>query len=150
MNFQSNYHPFPNIPVVLDRKSQTVPDMSFTPREILQKFSRGEKVPLGFSGRYDCEETEDDPSFRGYDPAIFEDDPTRDPTFDFGDYVEEKHALEQRQRVAAARKSVKDSLDSKRKASDEELSASDATKRATTSEEAKDPPSAQASKPQAE
>lgn len=141
MNFQSNYNVFPNIPVIKSSESKTVPDMSFTPREIIQKFSRGEKVPLGFQGLYDSEDEE----LNGYDPTIFQDDPTRDPAFDFGDYTEEKHALEQRERLAAAAaQRGKGSLDSKRKARSEELSGSDATRSETTSVEAKVPPNDQA------
>lgn len=143
--FQTVYTPFDPIPVKLSQESKTVPDMSFTPREILSKFSRGEKVPLGFNGLFDSEESESDPTFRGYDPAIFEDDPTRDPEFDFGDYVEEKRMLNERKAERKAERAhaakAKSSQSSKRKASAEELSGSDATKRETTSEEdAKRPP----------
>lgn len=139
MKFQSLTNRFEPIMVRPATVSITVPDMSFTPREIIAKFSRGEKVPLGFNGLYDSEESEDDPTFRGYDPAIFEDDPTRDPSFDFGDFVEENHALKEREKARKYAQKRKAALDSKRKASDEELSASDATKRETTSGEAKQP-----------
>lgn len=136
MKFQSTVDRFEPIPVRKSRSSQTVPDMSFTPREIISKFSRGEKVPLGFNGLFDSEESEDDPTFRGYDPAIFEDDPTRDPSFDFGDYVEEKHALKEREKARKHAQKFKKASDSKRKVSAEELSASDAMTRDTTSGEA--------------
>lgn len=138
--FQTVYKPFPQIPVFKDSSSITAPDMSYTPREIIAKFSRGEKVPLGFNGMYD---SEDDPdSLHKDDPSIFEDDPTRDPEFDFGDYVEEKHALEERLRQDKRASKAKQSAPAKRKASDEEPSASDATKRETTSEAGADAPNA--------
>lgn len=124
MKFQSLYYPFANIPVAKSNKSQTVPDMSFTPREIIQKFSRGERVPLGLNGNYDSD-----------DASAFDEDPTRDPAFDFGDYVEEKHALEERQRIAKEAAKAKQAANSKRKASAEELSASDAMTRETISGE---------------
>lgn len=141
MKYQTLNNRFKTIQVRKKRGTLTVPDMSFTPREIISKFSRGEKVPLGFQGRYDSEDPTDDPKFRGYDPAIFEDDPTRDPTFDFGDYVEEKHAMKERERERNSAQKRKKSLDSKRKASAEELSVSDVMKRETTSEETKVSPS---------
>lgn len=143
MKFQTLNNRFEPLQVRKQRGTNTVPDMSFTPREIISKFSRGEKVPLGFQGRFDSEDDTDDPKFRGYDPAIFEDDPTRDPAFDFGDYVEEKHAMKERERERKSAQKRKESLDSKRKASAEELSVSDATTRETTSVEAKVPPAAQ-------
>ena len=122
MDFQSQYNLFLPIPVKLSKKSQTVPDMSFSPREIIQKFSRGERVPLGFQGMYDPE-----------DMSPFVEDPTRDPSFDFGDYVEEKHAMEERLKKANSADSGKKLSDLKRKARHEELSASDATSGETTS-----------------
>ena len=72
MKYQTQNNLFPPIKVVKSRESQTVPDMSYTPRQIIAKFSRGEKVPLGFNGLFDSE----DPSDRldQFDPAIFEDD----------------------------------------------------------------------------
>lgn len=137
--FQSVTKRFAPIPVKLSQESQVVPDMAFTPREIIQKFSRGEKVPLGFQGLYDSEDTELD----GLDQSYFEDDPTRDPNFDQFDYVEEKHALHERQQATRKRKEQatrikqrsngQTSQSSQRKASAEELSASDATTRATIS-----------------
>lgn len=139
MEYQTQNNLFPPIPVHKDNKSRTVPDMSFTPREIISKFSRGEKVPLGFKGLFDSE----DSNLDGYDPDIFTDDPTRDPNFDFGDYVEEKHALHERQRAARLRSKVKGVSDSKREASSKELSASDATKSETISGEVGTPPTVQ-------
>lgn len=134
---------FEPIKVYKDRKSQTVPDMSYTPREIIAKFSRGERVPLGFDGAYDS--LDDDPSMDPYydDPAIFEDDPTRDPEFDFGDYVEEMHALKERNDEKKRRSKSKHLSDEKRKANSEELSASDATKKETTSGSSESASSAQ-------
>lgn len=146
MKYQTLSHRFESIPVNKSNSSQTVPDMSFTPREILAKFSRGERVPLGFSGKYD---SEDDPSNDmhlhnlGDDPMMLEEDPTRDPTFDFGDFVEENEALKERQRSARRRSRGKDAEASKRKARHEELSASDATSGETTSGEAPTSPNAQ-------
>lgn len=140
MKFQTLYNPFPNIPVEKDGKSEVIPDQSYTPREIIAKFSRGEKVPLGFEGLYDSEDERLDADD---DRQIFEDDPTRDPAFDFGDYVEEKHALEERQREAKQRSKVKRALAAKRKASADDLSASDVRTRETTSEEAKVAPTVQ-------
>lgn len=134
---------FDRIPVVKSKKTETVPDMSFTPREIIQKFSRGEKVPLGFRGLYDSEDDVSNDRFMSTfdeDPELRLDDPTRDPNFDFGDYVEEKIALQERQKAAKRQQRSKGVVPSKRKASDEELSASDATKRATTSVEDTTPP----------
>ena len=111
-----------------------MPDMSFTPREILAKFSRGERVPLGFEGLYDDESA-----------SPFDEDPTRDPEFDFGDYVEEKRMLDERQAKRKAERASaaygKTPGASKRKASDEELSASEAMKRETTSGDAQERPS---------
>lgn len=123
--FQSISKRFDPIPVLKDRTSETVPDMSFTPREIIQKFSRGEKVPLGFKGQFDCEDDINDDKYKyepSMDPGVLEDDPTRDPQFDFGDFVEEQHALNARAR-ASARKRVKGEQSAKRKASAEEPSA---------------------------
>lgn len=124
MKYQTLNKRFEPIKVRKRRGTLTVPDMSFTPREIISKFSRGEKVPLGFQGRYDSEDSTDDPKFRGYDPAIFEDDPTRDPAFDFGDYVEEKHSLKERQRAQKAADRKKSS-DAKPKENEEKPSASE-------------------------
>lgn len=124
MDFQSPYDLFPSIKVRKDKSSLTVPDMSFTPREILSKFSRGERVPLGFEGLYDDENS-----------SPFDENPTRDPDFDQFDYVEEKRALDERMSERAKRSKEKEPGSSKRKASDEELSASDSTKRETTSED---------------
>lgn len=120
--FQSISKRFDPIPVKISRQSSTVPDMSFTPREILAKFSRGEKVPLGFEALYDPD-----------DASPFMEDPTRDPAFDFGDYVEEKHALEERQRERNKRSNGKEVSPAKREARREELSASDAMSGETTS-----------------
>lgn len=133
--FQSAVERFAPIPVLKSQTSETVPDMSFTPREIISKFSRGERVPLGFQGLYD-----DD------DASPFDDDPTRDPAFDFGDYVEEKHALEEREAERSRRSQASARSDSKRKASGEELSASDAMSRETASVEAEPGTSGQSSK----
>ena len=131
--FQTISNRFEPIKVHKDRQSFTVPDMSYTPREIIAKFSRGERVPLGFMGRYDSEDDKD--KLNAYDPNIFVEDPTRDPEFDKFDYVEETRALKKRmkEREEAERSTDEDDVSSKRKASDEELSASDETKRATTS-----------------
>lgn len=85
MAFQTMYNPFDPIPVVKDPQSKTVPDMAFTPREIIAKFSRGEQVPLGMNGLFD----EDGAS-------AFEDDPTRRLDFDKCDYAELSHELEER------------------------------------------------------
>lgn len=134
--FQTISNLFQPIRVHKDATSFTVPDMSYTPREIISKFSRGEKVPLGFRGLYDDDNGIDDP---------FYDDPTRDPNFDSFDYTEEKIALDERnkEREKSSRSKVEAGADPKRKASDEELSASDATKRETTSEGAAPAPDAQ-------
>ncbi len=147
--FQSVTKRFSPIPVKMSQDSQVVPDMAYTPREIIQKFSRGEKVPLGFQGLYDSEDTELD-SFEG---SYFEDDPTRDPNFDQFDYVEEKNALDERRRVARQRKAKETQAErrsngeavaqTKREASAEELSASDSTTRETTSEGGQQPSSGQ-------
>lgn len=137
--FQTLYKPFEAIPVVKSVQSDTVPDMSFTPREILSKFSRGEKVPLGFRGLYDSEDDPDD--LFSDDPSIFEDDPTRELDFDFGDYVEESNALHEREKERSRRSQAKKSRQSKRKASDEEVSLSDPTKRETTSGDGETPSS---------
>lgn len=133
--FQSIYNPFPAIPVRLSKESITVPDMSYTPREIISKFSRGERVPLGFSGRFDSEDNPEDDRYQHYPSDELSEDPTRDPSFDQFDYVEEKHALDERVRERARRSKVKNSEDSKRKASAEDLSANDETTRETTSDE---------------
>lgn len=146
MKFQSVSQRFDPIPVVKSKENMTVPDMSFTPREIIQKFSRGEKVPLGFKGLYDSEDYVDNDRFMDNftdDPELALDDPTRDPSFDFGDYTEEKIALEKRKRAEKRRSKVEAGARSKRKASDEELSASDSTKRATTSGEGAPAPNGQ-------
>lgn len=132
MKYQTIDNRFDPIPVYKSNESQTVPDMSYTPREIIAKFSRGERVPLGFQGQYDPD-----------DMSPFADDPTRDPSFDFGDYVEEKYALEERQKAQAAAAQRSAGSISKRKASYEELSASDATKSATTSGEKEPAPKIQ-------
>ena len=141
MKYQTQNNLFPPIKVVKSRESQTVPDMSYTPRQIIAKFSRGEKVPLGFNGLFDSE----DPSDRldQFDPAIFEDDPTRDPSFDFGDYVEEKHALDERSAERSKRSKAKSLSNAKRKASYDEVSASDPRKRETTSGAVDNAPNAQ-------
>lgn len=134
MKYQSVSERFDPIPVFLSQKSKTVPDMSFTPREIISKFSRGERVPLGFEGLYDPE-----------DASPFDDDPTRDPEFDFGDYVEAKRELDEREaeRRAQRDRAAKDKTlgGSQRKASAEESSASEAMKRETTSGETQVRPS---------
>lgn len=139
--FQTMYKPFEPIPVIKDKESLTVPDMSFTPREIISKFSRGEKVPLGFKGLFDSEDDRD--HLGDYEPAIFEDDPTRDQDFDFGDYVEEKHALAERERQRRHAQKRKAALDAKRKASYEEANVQEPMKSATTSGAANQPPSGQ-------
>lgn len=142
--FQTISDRFEPIPVYKSKETETVPDMSFTPREIIQKFSRGEKVPLGFKGLYDSEDVVENDRFMSSfdeDPELRLDDPTRDPDFDFGDYTEEKIALQERQKAAKRQQMRKSAASSKRKASDEEPSASDSTKRATTSEEDTAPPS---------
>lgn len=140
--FQTIYNMADPLPVIKDKESIVVPDMAFTPREILSKFSRGERVPLGMEGLYDSEDDGD--SLDRNDRETWEDDPTRDPAFDFGDYVEEKHALKQRQAERRAKRnnaaSGQGAGDPKRKASSEELSASDATRKETTSEGATAPP----------
>lgn len=151
--FQSVTKRFSPIPVKMSQDSQVVPDMAYTPREIIQKFSRGEKVPLGFDGCYDS--LVDDPTNDvnlhnlGDDPQMLEDDPTRDYNFDKFDYVEEKIALDERRRVARQRKAretqgerrsnVEVVDQPKRKASAEELSVSDSTTRETTSEGGQQP-----------
>lgn len=132
MNYQDTVNRFEPIRVYNSRKSMTVPDMSYTPREIIQKFSRGERVPLGFKGLYD-----DD------DASPFEEDPTRDPNFDFGDYVETKHALNERMKEREKRSNGKVDATSKREASAEESSVSEAMKRETTSVEVQQPSSGQ-------
>ena len=139
--FQTISNRFDPIPVVMSRDSLTVPDMSFTPREIIQKFSRGEKVPLGFNGLYDSEDDAD--HLFDDDPSVFEEDPTRDPNFDQADYVEEKIALDERMSERKRRSNGKSISDSERKASDDEPNASEARKRETTSGESDIPPSGQ-------
>ena len=133
---------FEPIKVHKNKQSFTVPDMSYTPREIIAKFSRGERVPLGMHGKYDSEDDKD--KLSAYDPTIFMDDPTRDPDFDRFEYVEEKRALDRRnrERENEKRSKVEGDADSKREARSEELSASDATKSETTSGEAATPPDA--------
>lgn len=142
MDFQHNFKTFPNIPVVLSKESQTVPDMSFTPREIIAKFSRGEKVPLGFSSRFDYEDDATMEALSADDPDVFVEEPTRDPDFDAADYVEEMHALKERNQERQRQNELKVNASSQRKASDEEMSASDPTKRETTSGEEVSPPTA--------
>lgn len=134
--FQTISERFEPIKVHKDKTSFTVPDMSYTPREIISKFSRGERVPLGFKGVYDDDNGIDDP---------FYEDPTRDPDFDNFDYTEEKIALDKRikERENASRSKKEGDTDSKRKARREELSASDAMSDETTSGEAVTPPDAQ-------
>ena len=112
------YEPFEALKVYGDPKSITVPDMSFTPREILAKFSRGEKVPLGMEGVFDY----DDSSLDDLDQSVFEEDPTRDPNFDSFDYVEEKLALDERMSEQTKRSKAASAEDSERKASAEESS----------------------------
>lgn len=130
--FQTLLDRFEPILVVKDHSTQTVPDMAFTPREILSKFSRGERVPLGFEGKYD---SLDDPDMDKYydDPMIFTDDPTRDPGFDFGDYVEEKRALKKREKEERRAQQRKTGAISKREARHEEVSESDLMSGETTS-----------------
>lgn len=130
--FQTLLNRFEPIMVVKDRHTDTVPDMSFTPREIISKFSRGERVPLGFKGLYDSEDDPENDKF-DLDPQIFQEDPTRDPAFDFGDYVEEKHALQERQKEARRAQQRKTGTQSKREAKSEEVSASDPMRSETTS-----------------
>lgn len=147
--FQSVTKRFAPIPVMMSQYSEVVPDMAYTPREIIQKFSRGEKVPLGFQGLYDSEDTD----LESFDRSYFEDDPTRDPNFDQFDYVEEKNALDERQQIARQRKARETQVERrsngegvaqpKRKASAEELSVSDSTTRETTSEGGQHPSSGQ-------
>lgn len=132
MEYQDTVNRFDPIKVYNSRRSMTVPDMSYTPREIIQKFSRGERVPLGFKGLYDAD-----------DASPFEVDPTRDPNFDFGDYVETKHALNERMNEREKRSNGKVVATSQRKASAEESSASEATMRETTSVEVQQPSSGQ-------
>lgn len=103
--FQSVSKRFDPIPVILSQKCEVVPDMSFTPREIIQKFSRGEKVPLGFNGLFDSEDDQD--HLQDFEKSYFEDDPTRSPDFDRFDFAEEKSALEARQVEAKRLPSVK-------------------------------------------
>lgn len=134
--YQTVSNRFEPIKVHKDNKSFTVPDMSYTPREIISKFSRGERVPLGFKGLYDDDNGIDDP---------FYEDPTRDPDFDNFDYTEEKIALDKRnkERENASRSKVEGDADPQRKARSEELSASDAMRSETTSEGAATPSDAQ-------
>lgn len=134
--YQTLSERFEPIKVVKSSESTTVPDMCYTPREIIAKFSRGERVPLGFAGQFDSEDDPDNDKYLhnlGDDPAMLDEDPTRDPTFDFGDYVEEKFALEERQRQAKKRSKAVASQSAKRKARSEELSVSDAMRSETTS-----------------
>lgn len=133
--YQTVSNRFEPIPVKKDKTSFSVPDMSYTPREIIAKFSRGERVPLGFMSRYDSEDDRD--KLGAYDPDVFVEDPTRDSEFDKFDYVEEKRALDKRvkERERAKRSNDEEVVNSKRKASDEELNASDSTKRETISGE---------------
>lgn len=157
MKFQSQADLFPPIPVHKSTEDKVVPDMSFTPREIIGKFSRGEKVPLGFEGQYDCEDYPENDRYLDHfeaDPDLKYEEPlTRDPSFDFGDYVEANNDLKEREverkKRAAERKrrsNGQSSTDPKRKASDEEPSASEAMKRETTSGGAVEAPSAQPKK----
>lgn len=140
--FQTISDLFEPIKVIKDPQSNTVPDMSFTPREIISKFSRGEKVPLGMLGKFDSEDDKD--KLSQYDPTIFMEDPTRDSEFDNFDYVEEKRALNKRnkEREKTKRSSDEGDSNSERKARSEELSESDATKSETTSGEVETPPNA--------
>lgn len=145
MEFQSISKRFEPIKVIKDKSSTTVPDMAYTPREIISKFSRGEKVPLGFNGLFDSEDDPNEDKFET-DQSMFLDDPTRDPSFDFGDYVEEKFALEQRQKAEKSKKKEKKFSQSQRKASDEEVSVSDPMSRETISGDGENSPRADASK----
>lgn len=140
---QTVFKRFEPIPVHKSRESITVPDMSYTPREIIAKFSRGERVPLGMLGKYDSEDDKD--KLHDYDPTIFMEDPTRDPDFDRFDYTEEKRALDKRnrERENQKRSKVEDDTVSQRKASDEESSESEAMKRETTSGETVSSPDVQ-------
>lgn len=140
--FQTISNRFEPIPVHKSTRSITVPDMSYTPREIIAKFSRGERVPLGMLGKYDSED--DKENLSSYDPSVFMEDPTRDPDFDRFDYTEEKRALDQRtrERENKKRSKVEDDADSQRKARSEELSGSDAMRSETTSGESATSPDA--------
>lgn len=157
MKFQSQVDLFDPIPVIKSKEDKVVPDMSFTPREIISKFSRGEKVPLGFEGQYDCEDNPENDKFLDHfedDPDLRLDEPSpRDPSFDFGDYVEAKNELKEREaerkKRAAERKrrsSGQSAADPKREASAEESSVSEAMKRETTSVGAAAAPTAQSQK----
>mgnify|MGYP000667838063 CR=1 FL=1 len=53
--------------------SQTIPDLSYTIRELLEKFAHGVMPPVGRDVVYD------------EDPDIDNPDPTRDPAFDLSD-----------------------------------------------------------------
>lgn len=80
---------------VSKKPSLTVPDMAMPMSEIMNRFLRGQELPIGGNTYYDSDKGEVD--FNSVDP-------TRDPAFDLADYTALQNEIKQRQSEAKANK----------------------------------------------
>lgn len=82
---------------VKDKISLTSPDMSYSVRELLQKFTTGQPLQIKFDGQYD-----ENPSFDHIDP-------TRSGDFDLSDLTELQLELDQIEaNIEIARQAIAD------------------------------------------
>lgn len=86
--------------------SMTVPDQNLSIRDILERYARGNEMPIGHSGHYD-----------GEDVSFDDIDPTLDPAFDLADYSAEIGNLKQK---AAEREAEREQIRADKERSDAE------------------------------
>jgi len=94
--------------------SLTVPDMAMSMAEIMQRFMRGQELPIGSNMYFDSDNGEVD-----FDSV----DPTRDPAFDLADYTmlneeikrKKSEAESEQKRLRASLKETQPSAESEAK-----------------------------------
>lgn len=79
--------------------SMTVPMQSIPMTEIMQRFLRGQSLPIGMNTHFDGEDGEVD-----FDNV----DPTQDPSFDLADYTQLNEEIKEKQRARADKKTNKE------------------------------------------
>jgi len=93
---KGRYEPLSNKP------SMTVPDMAMPMSEIMQRFMRGQELPIGVNTYFDSDNGEVD-----FDSV----DPTRDPAFDLSDYTSLNEDLKRKKSEAESeQKQLKENL----------------------------------------
>lgn len=90
--FQTNYNAVPRLGESNNLPSKTIPGDSYTIRELMEKFARGQIPPIAKQTYFD-------------DPEDFDEiDPTKDPSFDLSDATQMRESLDEGFRSKKAQK----------------------------------------------